>query len=111
MFTFVLEWSKLEQHSDPNDHQAKVGYVHIYRDGVEFLDEKMPFYINRTSLLDDGLRRGNMSLKISNVMVADSGLYKCFIPTPGNQNPFTLVNLVGELCHIRMSSSSITQIN
>lgn len=111
VFAFVLEWSKLKQHSDPNDPQAKMGYVHIYRDGVEVLDEKMPFYINRTSLLGDGLRRGNMSLRISNVMVADGGMYKCFIPTLGNRNLFTLVNLVGELCHVHMSPSSITQIN
>lgn len=99
MVASVLEWSKLKQHSDLNGSLAEVDFVHIYRNTHELLDLKLPSYFGRTSLLDDGLRRGDMSLRISNVTVADGGRYRCYIPTLENRNRF-FVSLVGELCHI-----------
>lgn len=99
MDPFVLEWSKLKQHPDPNGTLAEVDFVHVYRDAQELLELKTPSYFGRTSLLDDGLRHGDMSLRISNVTEADSGRYRCYIPTLDKQNQF-IVSLIGELCHV-----------
>lgn len=96
-----LEWAKV--HSDLPE---VVEYVHVYRDVQELLDMKAPSYHGRTTLSDEGLRRGDMSLGISNVTRADSGRYRCYLPT---LESFTLVRLLGELRH--MAPSSIIHIN
>lgn len=105
----VLEWTKLKQES-PNNSLEDPDYVHIYRDAHELLEQKMPSFVGRTSLLDDGLRHGNMSLRISNLTLEDAGRYRCYIPTLDSQNQYTVVTLVGEFCRV-VSLSSITQLN
>lgn len=104
MVKLPLEWTKV--HSDLQDLPEKVDYVHVYRDVQELLDMKAPSYHGRTTLSVDGLRRGDLSLGISNVTRADSGRYRCFLPT---LKRFTLVLLLGELRHV--APPSIIHIN
>lgn len=99
-----LEWAKVR--SDLQALPEVVKYVHVYRDAQELLDMKAPSYHGRTTLSDEGLTRGDMSLGISNVTRADSGRYRCYLPT---LERFTLVRLLGELRH--MAPSSIIPIN
>ncbi|TWW63575.1 Ankyrin repeat domain-containing protein 46, partial [Takifugu flavidus] len=84
-----LEWAKID--SNPQDLPEKVDYVHVYRDAQELLDMKAPSYHGRTTLSVEGLRRGDISLRISNVTQIDSGRYRCLLPTV---NSFTLVHLL-----------------
>lgn len=90
---FALEWSKPELQSDPNDPLSQEEFVHICRDSKEFVDMKMPSYMGRTSILGEGLRDGIISLKITNVTLADDGKYKCFIPKLDSQSPSAIVYL------------------
>ncbi|XP_036967721.1 myelin-oligodendrocyte glycoprotein-like [Acanthopagrus latus] len=76
----TVEWSKPDLQPDPNDRLRRVEYVHLYRDAREDLDMKIAEYVQRTELFADGLTRGNISLKITNVTFEDQGRYKCFIP-------------------------------
>ncbi|XP_030287903.1 myelin-oligodendrocyte glycoprotein-like isoform X1 [Sparus aurata] len=76
----TVEWSKPDLKPDPNDRLRRVEYVHLYRDAREDLDMKIAEYVKRTELFADGLTRGNISLKITNVTFEDEGRYKCFIP-------------------------------
>lgn len=91
---FALEWSKPELQSDPNDPLSQKEYVHICRDSKEFLDMKTPSYVGRTSILEEDLRDGIISLKIANVTLADGGKYKCLIPKLDSQNRSAVVYLV-----------------
>ncbi|XP_030287914.1 myelin-oligodendrocyte glycoprotein-like [Sparus aurata] len=76
----TVEWSKPDLKPDPNDRLRRVEYVHLYRDAREDLDMKIAEYVKRTELFADGLTRGNISLKITNVTFEDEGRYQCFIP-------------------------------
>ncbi|XP_030287897.1 myelin-oligodendrocyte glycoprotein-like isoform X2 [Sparus aurata] len=76
----TVEWSKPDLKPDPNDRLRRVEYVHLYRDAREDLDMKITEYVKRTELFADGLTRGNISLKITNVTFEDEGRYQCFIP-------------------------------
>lgn len=76
----TVEWSKPDLKPDPSDRLSRVPYVHLYRDRREDLDMKLESYVRRTALFMDGLKRGNISLKIMNVTVEDQGRYRCFIP-------------------------------
>lgn len=100
----TLEWTKV--HSNLQALSEEVDYVHVYRDAQELLDMKSPSYHGRTTLTVEGLRRGDMSLGISNVTRADSGRYKCYLPT---LESFAQVRLWGELHHV--APSSIFHIN
>lgn len=55
-------------------------YVHLYRHRREFPDMKLAQYEGRTFLSADGLRRGDISLKITCVTLADEGVYRCTVP-------------------------------
>lgn len=104
MVELPLEWTRV--HSDLQALLEEVDYVHVYRDVQELLDMKAPSYYGRTTLSVEGLTRGDMSLGISNVTWADSGRYKCYLPTVES---FTMVRLLGELRHV--APSSIIHIN
>lgn len=94
----TVEWSRPDLKPDPRDRLSRVGYVHLYRHTDEVLDMKISSYIGRTELFTDGLRQGNISLKIINVTHADKGRYKCFIPKLKSRKQFSVVHLViGEL--------------
>ncbi|XP_078020867.1 butyrophilin subfamily 3 member A2-like [Epinephelus lanceolatus] len=67
----VLEWMKYDQNPI---------VVHVWAHAQEVLDNKHPSYKGRTSLFTDELKRGNISLKLSDVRPSDAGRYRCYIP-------------------------------
>ncbi|KAL4007435.1 hypothetical protein ACER0C_001287 [Sarotherodon galilaeus] len=90
----TVEWSKPDLRPDPNDRLSRVEYVHLYRDAHEVPDMKIPSYIGRTALFTDGLREGNISLRITNVTQEDEGRYRCFIPKLKSQTKSSIVSLI-----------------
>ncbi|XP_073330840.1 myelin-oligodendrocyte glycoprotein-like [Pagrus major] len=89
----TVEWSNPDLKPDPRDRLRRVEYVHLYRDTREDLDMKIASYVNRTDLFADGLKRGNISLKITNVTFEDEGRYKCFIPKLKSQFKYSILYL------------------
>ncbi|XP_036967386.1 butyrophilin subfamily 3 member A2-like [Acanthopagrus latus] len=67
----TLEWTRPEL--DPR-------FVFVWRAGQDHVNLKNPSYKGRTSLYTDALKRGDISLKLSNVKTSDRGRYKCYIP-------------------------------
>ncbi|CAK6983456.1 butyrophilin subfamily 3 member A2-like isoform X2, partial [Scomber scombrus] len=53
--------------------------VYVRRAGQDITHVKHPSYKGRTSLSIDGLKQGNISLKLSMVKLSDGGKYRCFI--------------------------------
>ncbi|XP_053902585.1 butyrophilin subfamily 1 member A1-like isoform X1 [Malaclemys terrapin pileata] len=52
--------------------------VHLYREGKDQYTEQMSEYRGRTEFLKDGLADGRVALRVGNIRLSDSGLYKCF---------------------------------
>ncbi|XP_044840110.1 butyrophilin subfamily 1 member A1-like [Mauremys mutica] len=52
--------------------------VHLYREGKDQYAEQMSEYRGRTEFLKEGLADGRAALRIGNIRLSDSGLYKCF---------------------------------
>ncbi|XP_051256042.1 uncharacterized protein LOC127363533 isoform X4 [Dicentrarchus labrax] len=92
----TVEWSRPDIQPDPKDRLSRVEYVHLYRDTREDTDMKLSTYVRRTELFTDGLRQGNISLKIMNVTLEDKGRYRCFIPKLKSRIKFSIVHLVVE---------------
>uniref|UniRef100_A0A3Q2ZRD2 Ig-like domain-containing protein n=1 Tax=Kryptolebias marmoratus TaxID=37003 RepID=A0A3Q2ZRD2_KRYMA len=74
----TVEWSKPDLEVDPSDRQK---YVFLYRSQREDRHMMMAAYIERTSLSSEGLKHGDVSLRIRNVTLKDSGRFRCLIPT------------------------------
>uniref|UniRef100_A0A3B3C646 Ig-like domain-containing protein n=1 Tax=Oryzias melastigma TaxID=30732 RepID=A0A3B3C646_ORYME len=85
---FTVEWSKLDLHHDPFSF---VCYYQFSRIVTEVMNKR---FIQRVSLNPDGLKRGDVTLKIRNVTLQDEGKYSCFIP--GKKFRETVQLLVGE---------------
>ncbi|XP_042257878.1 CD276 antigen-like isoform X2 [Thunnus maccoyii] len=90
----TVEWSKPDLKPDPSDRLSRVEYVHLYRNRREVPDMKIPAYLSRTELFTDELERGNISLKIMNVTLADEGRYRCLVPKLKSRVKFAIVRLV-----------------
>uniref|UniRef100_A0A3P9LHU1 Ig-like domain-containing protein n=1 Tax=Oryzias latipes TaxID=8090 RepID=A0A3P9LHU1_ORYLA len=71
---FTIEWTKLEIKPDP---YSFVCYYQFRQIVTEVMNES---FIPRVSLNQDGLKRGDGTLKIRNVSLQDEGKYSCFIP-------------------------------
>ncbi|KAK6467664.1 hypothetical protein HHUSO_G34669 [Huso huso] len=56
--------------------------VHRIRNNTDQLADQSPLYVNRTSLFDSELQRGNASLLLRRVREEDAGKYKCSVSTP-----------------------------
>uniref|UniRef100_A0A8C4DUW7 Ig-like domain-containing protein n=1 Tax=Dicentrarchus labrax TaxID=13489 RepID=A0A8C4DUW7_DICLA len=76
----TVEWSRPDLKPDPSDRLGRVDYVYLYRGRREDTDMKLQSYVGRTELSKDGLKSGDISLKILNVTLEDGGRYRCFIP-------------------------------
>ncbi|XP_034770261.2 CD276 antigen-like [Acipenser ruthenus] len=53
--------------------------VHSYYNNTDQLAGQFPQYVNRTSLFDSELQRGNASLLLRRVREEDAGKYTCFV--------------------------------
>ncbi|XP_008434285.1 butyrophilin subfamily 1 member A1-like isoform X1 [Poecilia reticulata] len=85
----TVEWSRPDLR--PSGPQKRVEYVFVYRFRKTDRDMMMDTYIQRTSLSQDGLRRGDVSLTIRNVSLQDQGRFRCFIPRLGIEAELLLV--------------------
>ncbi|KAI3375487.1 hypothetical protein L3Q82_003823 [Scortum barcoo] len=92
----TVEWSKPDLKPDlkPNLSDRLSRIIHLYRNRREDPDMKLRSYFGRTSLFTDELKRGNISLKIMNVTLADEGRYKCLIPKLKSTVKESIVKLV-----------------
>ncbi|XP_039677278.1 myelin-oligodendrocyte glycoprotein-like isoform X2 [Perca fluviatilis] len=79
----TVEWWRPDVPPDPRDPQSNYRYVHRYHDKHHEENMKKPAYAGRTEMFTDGLKHGNISLKISNVEQSDQGRYRCQIPQLG----------------------------
>uniref|UniRef100_A0A3Q3LQA6 Ig-like domain-containing protein n=1 Tax=Mastacembelus armatus TaxID=205130 RepID=A0A3Q3LQA6_9TELE len=90
-----VEWLK------PDLQLSRFRYVYLYRDRREVRAVQIPSYVRRTALFTNELRRGNVSLRILNVTLADEGRYRCFLPTLAGHRKDSVVQLVvGVLRHL-----------
>ncbi|XP_029932754.1 butyrophilin subfamily 3 member A2-like [Myripristis murdjan] len=78
-------------------------FVHVLHDGLELDEKKYHLYMGRTSLLNNQLMYGDVSLKLATVKLSDEGKYKCFIPTLSKE---MLIDLV-----VGAASSPVLTIN
>ncbi|XP_024118550.1 matrix remodeling-associated protein 8 [Oryzias melastigma] len=87
---YFLEWTKLEMNPDPSGRR----FVYLYRSRKTMTRFMMETFIQRVSLNPDGLKRGDVTLKIRNVTLQDKGTYRCYIH--GLDHRETVQLLVGE---------------
>ncbi|KAM4611877.1 butyrophilin subfamily 1 member A1-like [Polymixia lowei] len=78
----TVEWSRAD---------LKPRFVHLYHDRLELYESKNPAYKGRTTLAAEGLKRGNISLKLSRVRLSDQGNYTCFIPKLSKEADIQLI--------------------
>lgn len=90
----TVMWWRAGVPPDPGDPLSEYRFVHMYRDYHDVEDMKMESYAGRTTLDKDGLKHGNISLKITNVRLSDQGRYRCLIPELWSASVIKLV--VGE---------------
>ncbi|XP_036072713.1 matrix remodeling-associated protein 8-like [Oryzias melastigma] len=64
---------------DPADTNGHKGVVYLYRSRRTMTKFMMETFIQRVSLNPDGLKRGDVTLKIRNVTLQDEGKYSCYI--------------------------------
>ncbi|XP_045567753.1 butyrophilin subfamily 1 member A1-like [Salmo salar] len=80
----VVEWTRSNLRKEN---------VHLYSDGRDSNVEQVPSYSGRTSMFNEELKNGNVSLKLTRVTLSDAGSYMCFIPTLTSQVKETTVQL------------------
>ncbi|XP_055085207.1 butyrophilin subfamily 2 member A1-like [Periophthalmus magnuspinnatus] len=78
----VVEWSR---------HDLMPRYIHIRRDGRDFLRDQNSLYLGRTSVSESRLQQGDMSLSLTRVRVSDRGKYRCYIPQTDTEAEVTLL--------------------
>lgn len=66
----VMWWSRLDQ--EPK-------HVLMYRDEHFDAEDQHPSFISRVDLQDGQMKDGDVSLRLTNVMIADSGTYVCHV--------------------------------
>ncbi|XP_039677283.1 butyrophilin-like protein 9 [Perca fluviatilis] len=93
----TVEWWRPDVPPDPEDPQSNYRYVHCYHDKQHEENMKKPAYAGRTEMFTDGLKHGNISLKINNVEQSDQGRYRCQIPQLGSAS---VIMLLVEPCSV-----------
>ncbi|KAK7910057.1 hypothetical protein WMY93_014741 [Mugilogobius chulae] len=78
----VVEWARMD---------LTPFYVHIRRDGLDFLIGQNPLYLGRTALSESRLQKGDMSLSLTRVKPSDRGTYRCYIPQMDIEAEVTLL--------------------
>ncbi|KAJ0055926.1 hypothetical protein NL108_016124 [Boleophthalmus pectinirostris] len=78
----VVEWAR---------HDLTPRYVHIRRDGLDFLLDQNSLYLGRTSLSERRLQQGDMSLSLTRVRPSDVGTYTCYMPQTDTEVEVTLL--------------------
>lgn len=86
-FSMSVEWKRLDLRHDSDQ------YVLVYKSQDVDKSLMMKSYIGRVFLFPEELQNGNVSLKITNVTVNDSGKYECFLQSLGKS---VIVELLGE---------------
>ncbi|KAM9335216.1 myelin-oligodendrocyte glycoprotein-like [Symphorus nematophorus] len=99
-----VEWSKPDLKPDPADMLSGLEYVHLYRGGRTDTDTQLQSYVGRTDLCRDGLRRGDVSLKIKNVTAEDGGRYRCCIPKLNGKVKDSFVELIVDPNYVKTST-------
>ncbi|XP_042257687.1 butyrophilin-like protein 9 [Thunnus maccoyii] len=92
----TVEWSKEGLESN---------VIFLYRDGCETYEMKNPAFEYRTSLITKELKNGNISLRISNVQLSDTGKYQCMRlwNNPNTRDITTLELVVGAASEPKLS--------
>lgn len=98
--SMTMEWGRADM---------KPRFVLVWHDGKELLTGQNEAFKGRTSLSISGLKRGDVSLKLSSVKVSDSGTYRCYLQKPNQEHLVQL--LVGgwteDMSHIHNLYPSI----
>lgn len=66
----VVEWTRGDLKSE---------YVFLYRDGHSDTDNQNPGFKDRVELVDGEMKNGNLSVRLKNVTINDSGTYECHV--------------------------------
>ncbi|XP_067271479.1 HERV-H LTR-associating protein 2 [Pseudorasbora parva] len=72
----VLEEERLTVHWRHNDTRN----VYDIIQGKVSVKEQEPAYMNRAEVLPEELKKGQISLKLTNLQLSDRGTYLCFVP-------------------------------
>ncbi|XP_039463655.1 CD226 antigen-like [Oreochromis aureus] len=72
----IVEWSR----ADLKEHEC----VLFYRDGHFLPDHQHPSFKHRVDLQDRQMKDGDVSLILRNVMINDTGTYKCHVQKDGD---------------------------
>ncbi|XP_060736183.1 butyrophilin subfamily 1 member A1-like isoform X1 [Tachysurus vachellii] len=94
----TVEWMRIEE---------VASLVHLYRDHEDRNEDNLQSYRGRTSLFKEELQKGNASLKLSALRLADEGKYKCLIEDKSWYDDITLhviVEVLGSHPVIMMES-------
>ncbi|XP_078791986.1 myelin-oligodendrocyte glycoprotein-like [Oryzias latipes] len=102
---FSVEWTKVDMKPDP---QGRILFVCLYWNGQIMTKVMIESFIQRVSLDQDGLKRGDVTLKIRNVSLQDEGKYSCFIP---GKNFRETVQLVVEPNGVRAPTMETSQVD
>ncbi|XP_023821762.1 myelin-oligodendrocyte glycoprotein-like [Oryzias latipes] len=94
----IVEWIKLDMKL----------FVFLYWRRKIITEHMSESFIPRVSLDQDGLKRGDVTLKIRNVSLQDEGKYSCFIP---GKNFRETVQLVVEPNGVRAPTMETSQVD
>ncbi|KAM9717468.1 uncharacterized protein ACNS7B_021117 [Menidia menidia] len=82
VYGLTVEWARPD---------LRPKYVSVWRDGEELQANENPAFSGRKSLFTEELRRGNISLKLSDLRPSDQGSYRCYVP---NLDGLAIVDLL-----------------
>ncbi|KAM9717571.1 uncharacterized protein ACNS7B_021214 isoform 2-T2 [Menidia menidia] len=71
VYGLTVEWARPD---------LRPKYVSVWRDGEELQANENPAFSGRKSLFTEELRRGNISLKLSDLRPSNQGSYRCYVP-------------------------------